>query len=61
MPKLGIPVVMDRVVSQNTNLVFLEIFEPDFNRSNYGFLFSWPFLFLSDLGTLDLGKGHHTT
>ena len=35
--KLGIPVVMDRVVSQSTNLVFQEIFEPDFSRSNYGF------------------------
>jgi len=37
MRKLGIPVVMDRVVSQSTNLVFQEIFEPDFSRSNYGF------------------------
>jgi group II intron reverse transcriptase/maturase len=35
--KLGIPVVMDRVVSQSTNLVLSEIFEPDFTRSNYGF------------------------
>jgi RNA-directed DNA polymerase len=35
--KLGIPVVMDRVVSQSINLVFQEIFEPDFSRSNYGF------------------------
>jgi len=35
--KLGIPVVMDRVVSQSTNLVFQEIFEPDFSKSNYGF------------------------
>ena len=35
--KLGIPVVMDRVVSQSTNLVFQEIFEPGFSRSNYGF------------------------
>ena len=38
MRKLGIPVVMDRVVSQSTNLVFQEIFEPDFSRSNYGSL-----------------------
>jgi group II intron reverse transcriptase/maturase len=37
MRKLGIPVVMDRVVSQSTNLVFQEIFEPDLSRSNYGF------------------------
>jgi group II intron reverse transcriptase/maturase len=35
--KLGIPVVMDRVVSQSTNLVLQEIFEPDFSQSNYGF------------------------
>jgi RNA-directed DNA polymerase len=37
MRNLGIPVVMDRVVSPSTNLVFQEIFEPDFIRSNYGF------------------------
>jgi RNA-directed DNA polymerase len=37
MRKLGIPVVMDRVVSQSTNLVFQKIFEPDFSKSNYGF------------------------
>ena len=37
MRKLGIPVIMDRVVSQNTNLVFQEIFEPNFGKSNYGF------------------------
>jgi group II intron reverse transcriptase/maturase len=35
--KLGIPVVMDRVVSQSVNLVFEEIFDPDFTMSNYGF------------------------
>jgi len=35
--KLGIPVVMDRVVSQSVNLVFQEIFDPDFTKSNYGF------------------------
>jgi len=37
MRKLGIPVVMHRVVSQSTNLAFQEIFETDFRRSNYGF------------------------
>jgi group II intron reverse transcriptase/maturase len=37
MRKLGIPVVMDRVVSQSVNLVFQEIFDPDFTRSNFGF------------------------
>jgi hypothetical protein len=37
MRKLGIPVIMDRVVSQSTNLVFQEIFELDSSRSNYGF------------------------
>ena len=37
MRKLGIPVVMDRVVSQSVNLVFQEIFDPDFTESNYGF------------------------
>jgi len=37
MRKLGIPVVMDRVVSQSINLVFQEIFDPDFTKSNYGF------------------------
>jgi RNA-directed DNA polymerase len=35
--KLGIPVVMDRVVSQSMNLVFEEIFDPDFTESNFGF------------------------
>jgi len=35
--KLGIPVVMDRVVSQSINLVFQEIFDPDFTDSSYGF------------------------
>jgi RNA-directed DNA polymerase len=34
--KLGIPVVMDRVVSQSVNLVFQEIFDPKFTKSNYG-------------------------
>lgn len=37
MRKLGIPIVMDRVVSQSINLVFQEIFDPDFTKSNYGF------------------------
>lgn len=37
MRKLGIPVVMDRVVSQSVNLVFAEIFDPMFTKSNYGF------------------------
>jgi RNA-directed DNA polymerase len=37
MRKLGIPAVMDRVVSQSINLVFEEIFDPDFTGSNFGF------------------------
>ena len=37
MRKLGIPIVMDRVVSQSVNLVFQEIFDTDFTKSNYGF------------------------
>jgi group II intron reverse transcriptase/maturase len=35
--KLGIPVVMDRVVSQSINLVFEEVFDPEFTESNFGF------------------------
>lgn len=35
--KLGIPVVMDRIVGQSMNLVFEEIFDPDFTESNFGF------------------------
>jgi group II intron reverse transcriptase/maturase len=35
--KLGIPVVMDRVVSQSANLVFEEIFGREFTKSNFGF------------------------
>jgi len=35
--KLGIPVVMDRVVSQSMNLVLEGIFGPDFTASNFGF------------------------
>ena len=37
MRKLGIPSVMDRVVSQSINLVFGEIFDSDFTESNFGF------------------------
>jgi RNA-directed DNA polymerase len=37
MRKLGIPAVMDRVVGQSVNLVFEEIFDPDFTESNFGF------------------------
>lgn len=37
MRKLGIPVVMDRVVSQSMNRVFEEIFDPDFTEANFGF------------------------
>jgi RNA-directed DNA polymerase len=37
MRKLGIPVVMDRIVSQSINTVFGEIFDPDFTASNFGF------------------------
>jgi len=33
----GIPVVIDRIVSQSTNLVFEEIFDPDFTESSFGF------------------------
>jgi group II intron reverse transcriptase/maturase len=35
--KLGIPVVMDRIVSQSMNLVFEGIFGPGFTESNFGF------------------------
>lgn len=35
--KLGIPVVMDRIVSQSMNLVFEGIFDPTFMESNFGF------------------------
>jgi group II intron reverse transcriptase/maturase len=35
--KLGIPVVMDRVVAQSIHTVFEEIFDPEFTRSNFGF------------------------
>jgi group II intron reverse transcriptase/maturase len=35
--KLSIPVVMDRIVGQSINLVFTEIFDPDFAESNFGY------------------------
>ena len=35
--KLGIPVVMDRIVSQSLHSVLEEIFDPDFTKSNFGF------------------------
>ncbi len=35
---LGIPVVMDRIVSQSINMVFEEIFVPGFTASNFGFI-----------------------
>jgi group II intron reverse transcriptase/maturase len=35
--KLGIPVVMDRIVSVSVCFVFEEIFDPEFTRSNFGF------------------------
>lgn len=35
--KLGIPVVMDRIVAQSVHTVFQEIFEPEFTASNFGF------------------------
>jgi group II intron reverse transcriptase/maturase len=37
MRKLGIPVVMDRIVSQSTNLVFEEIFDQYFAEFSLGF------------------------
>jgi group II intron reverse transcriptase/maturase len=37
MRPLGIPVVIDRIVSQSANLVLEEIFDSDFAASNYGF------------------------
>ena len=35
--KLGIPVVMDRIVSSSTNSVFESIFDKEFTTSNFGF------------------------
>lgn len=37
MRKLGIPVVMDRIVAQSIHQVFEEIFDPEFTGSNFGF------------------------
>ena len=37
MRPLGIPVVMDRIVSQSMNLVFEGIFGPGFTEANFGF------------------------
>jgi RNA-directed DNA polymerase len=37
MRKLGIPVVMDRIVGQSINLVFESVFGLDFTDSNFGF------------------------
>ena len=37
MRKLGIPVVMDRIAAQSTNLVLEEIFDSEFTGSNFGF------------------------
>lgn len=35
--KLGIPIIMDRIVAQSTYTVLEEIYDPDFTNSNYGF------------------------
>jgi RNA-directed DNA polymerase len=35
--RLGIPTVMDRIVSQSTHIRLAELFEPEFTRSNFGF------------------------
>jgi RNA-directed DNA polymerase len=37
MRKLGIPVVMDRIVGASMHSVLEEIFEADFTASNFGF------------------------
>ena len=37
MRKLGIPVVMDRIVGASMQRVLEEIFDPDFTASNFGF------------------------
>ena len=36
--KLGIPVVMDRIVSQSLHTVLMELYHGDFTGSNFGFL-----------------------
>lgn len=35
--KLGLPVVLDRIVSQSINLALTDIFDPSFTESNFGF------------------------
>jgi RNA-directed DNA polymerase len=35
--KLGIPVVIDRIIAQSIHTVFEEIFDPDFTENNFGF------------------------
>ena len=35
--KLGIPIVMDRIVSQSLHTVLEEIYDPGFTKSNFGF------------------------
>ena len=37
MRKLGVPVVMDRIVGTSMHSVLEEIFDPDFTESNFGF------------------------
>ncbi len=37
MRKLGIPVIMDRIVGQSMHCVLEELFDPGFTDSNYGF------------------------
>ena len=37
MRKLGVPVVMDRIVGTSMHSVLEEIFDPDFTASNFGF------------------------
>jgi len=37
MRKLGIPVVMDRIVGTSMHSVLEEVFDPDFTASNFGF------------------------
>ena len=37
MRKLGIPVVMDRIVGTSMHSVLEEHFDPDFTASNFGF------------------------
>ena len=36
--QLGIPVVMDRIVSQSLHTVLMELYDGDFTASNFGFL-----------------------